>query len=122
MSDRAAALVPLEFDLDRARSLQIRWSDGLLCEIPLALLRANCPCASCRAEREEAASNPLRVLSGRATVEQMSRAETLQPVGTYAIRIGWQDGHDTGIFDYDLLRRLSEQTCVGKPNTARREA
>jgi DUF971 family protein len=30
----------------------------------------------------------------------------IEPVGTYAIRFYWQDGHDDGIYNYELLRAM----------------
>jgi DUF971 family protein len=32
----------------------------------------------------------------------------LQPVGTYAVQPFWADGHNTGIFAYDYLRKVAD--------------
>ena len=34
------------------------------------------------------------------------RMVTVEPVGNYALRIVWNDGHDTGIYSYDHLRQI----------------
>ena len=36
--------------------------------------------------------------------------KNIEPVGTYAIRFYWQDGHDDGIYNYELLRALGKLT------------
>lgn len=105
---------PLEIRLDRNRALEIRWDDGLETAIPLAKLRLACPCAICRAERESKAASPLRVIQARASAEQMATAETAELVGNYALKVRWRDGHDTGIYDYRLLRSLSSDSSDKK--------
>ena len=37
------------------------------------------------------------------------RPLSLTEVGRYAVQIGWSDGHQTGIYSWDLLRRLAEE-------------
>lgn len=39
----------------------------------------------------------------------MATAENVELVGRYALRILWRDGHQTGIYDYELLRRLGDE-------------
>lgn len=95
---------PLELDLRRGEGLRIRWVDGVETNWPLAALRKACPCASCRHEREEAASNPLRIIPARVDEADMVNVENAELVGHYALRVAWKDGHDTGIYDYHLLR------------------
>jgi DUF971 family protein len=34
---------------------------------------------------------------------------SVEPVGNYAIRIHWSDGHSTGIYTWEYLRRLAER-------------
>jgi len=36
--------------------------------------------------------------------------QTLKPVGAYAVQVVWSDGHDTGIYTFDNLRRMC--SCV----------
>jgi len=111
MTDAGAR--PVELELDRQRHLRIRWSDGVESLIPLTVLRRACPCASCRHEREEALCNPLRVMQPAGDARLQATAASAALVGQYALRIEWQDGHNTGIYDYALLRRLGEE--AGRP-------
>lgn len=103
---------PLELDLDRRSALRIRWSDGAETHVSLLTLRQNCPCATCRAGREERARSPLRVLASVPNEADATRVQSAELAGSYALRIAWVDGHDTGIFDFALLRALSESVAA----------
>lgn len=84
--------------------LAIRWEDGQESFIPLLTLRRHCPCASCAGERDifgNLYKGPDRPLTPKATV--LSRVE---PIGSYAVQPTWADGHNTGLYTYELLRRL----------------
>ena len=83
--------------------LLIEWKDGRRSEFPLAQLRRVCPCATCRTEREQQGSNPLRILKADPTGVRVTSARL---VGSYAIQFDWSDGHNTGIFDFRFLRSL----------------
>jgi DUF971 family protein len=97
-------------------ALQIEWGDGHHSALPLALLRAKCPCATCR-EVREAPPDPFRVLSA-SEAAAVPTLQDIEPVGRYGIRPVWQDGHSTGIFTYQYLRQL----CPCPECTARRTA
>lgn len=86
--------------------LVIEWKDGKLSEFSLAQLRSVCPCATCRTEREQQASNPLRILKADPTGVRVTNARL---VGSYAIQFDYSDGHNTGIFDFRFLRSLGAQ-------------
>lgn len=112
-------LAPVAIDLERRRELRIRWSDGVSTRTPLPVLRKNCPCATCRALREAASANPLQVVQPAGRESDMVTAQGADLVGNYALRITWADGHNTGIFDYGLLRRLGEPgPAAAEPNSA----
>ncbi len=83
--------------------LLIDWKDGAHSEFSMAELRKACPCATCRTEREKQHDNPLRILKSDPTDV---RVTTARLVGNYAIQFHWSDGHNTGIFDFRLLRSL----------------
>jgi DUF971 family protein len=73
----------------------------------LGTLRRECPCATCRSDREDARKNPLRILKADPTDLRVTHAEL---VGTYAIQFTWSDGHNTGIFDFRYLRSLDRES------------
>lgn len=109
----AAAPTPLKLDLQKDRQLTIEWQDGARSIYPVAYLRAMCPCAMCRQEREEkaAAKRPmLRVLPGNFGGALTVLSAEL--VGNYAIRLDWSDSHGSGIYSFAYL--LSITPPVGK--------
>jgi DUF971 family protein len=85
--------------------LAIKWDDGSESFIPLEKLRRACPCAGCKGEVDVMGNlykNPDRPFSANAF--QLVR---LDPIGTYAIQPVWADGHATGIYSFDYLRRVA---------------
>jgi len=69
-------------------------------------LRDACPCATCREKRTVPANrNPLQVLETSDLVVLTIRE--MQPVGQYAYKIFFSDGHDSGIYTLEYLRELS---------------
>jgi DUF971 family protein len=83
----------------------IQWNDGHLSEYSHTLLRQKCPCARCKRLRQ--GKEPLRVLPSDDFYENLQLSD-IQIVGRYAIRLIWSDGHRTGIYPFELLRRWSE--------------
>lgn len=95
---------PQSLTVERAHSLlRIMWQDGHASAYPLAWLRGNCPCATCREERRAAVLNPteLKLMSGPLPSAEVTGAEL---VGNYAVRFTWADGHNTGIYVFSALR------------------
>ncbi|MCI0380948.1 MAG: DUF971 domain-containing protein [Gemmataceae bacterium] len=86
--------------------LVIDWSDGVTMRYTWQQLRDHCPCAGCREERQKP-PDPFRVLRPSELVPL--RPVSITPMGYYAYKIGWSDGHDTGLFSLELLRELGEK-------------
>lgn len=85
--------------------LAIKWEDGSEHFIPLEKLRRACPCAACKGEVDIMGNlykNPDVPLTARSF--QMNGFDR---VGGYAIQPEWADGHNTGIYSFDYLRRVS---------------
>ena len=83
-----------------ASQLRIRWRDGHSSDFPPRFLRVACPCAGCVDE-----------LTGKRILVPDSVPTGIHPlaihyVGRYALQFEWSDGHSTGIFPFDYLRRL----------------
>jgi DUF971 family protein len=87
----------LEFDR-QAKLLRIGFDDGAAFEIPFELLRVESPSA----ENKGHGPNPAPPPTGKANVN-VTRADA---VGRYAVRISFDDGHDTGLYSWDLLYEL----------------
>ena len=85
--------------------LAVKWDDGGESFIPLEKLRRGCPCAGCQGETDVLGNvykNPERSLSPAAF-----RLVRLGNVGGYAIQPVWADGHTTGIYSFEYLRRIT---------------
>ncbi|MBX3168310.1 MAG: DUF971 domain-containing protein [Candidatus Eremiobacteraeota bacterium] len=88
--------------------LEIRWSDGRTTRHSMAELRRQCPCATCRVERDKLEA-PAKGLASLRVIQSntpaVSEAQILEviPIGRYALSFRWNDGHATGIYAYDLL-------------------
>ena len=99
--------LPLAITLHKADAvLEIAWNDGSTCRYPLAHLREACPCVECRGGHQfmghEHDPTDLLVLKPKRSYTM----ERLDPVGNYAICPTWDDGHHTGIYSWEYLRRL----------------
>jgi DUF971 family protein len=91
--------------------LAIRWNDGGEDFIPLAKLRRHCPCAGCKGETDilgNVYKNPETKLSP--TAFELKR---IVSVGSYAIQPVWADGHATGIYSFDYLKRIADENKNG---------
>ena len=101
---------PLRVDEIDPASMSIEWNDGLLTHHSYRLLRFNCQCALCREEHTGQLLIALEDIPGDIFPRR------IVPVGTYALSFEWSDGHLTGIYSFDLLRRLDERD-FGAPQT-----
>ena len=99
------SVYPTNLELIEAQRLRIEWSDGQRRQYGIRDLRNACPCANCREKRS--APKPLLPVLGEAELQPLA-INGMKPVGSYAYTISWSDGHDTGIYTYELLRELGE--------------
>lgn len=83
------------------KTLEVKFRDGVIAELSAEVLRVFSPSAEVRGHSEEQ-----RVLQ---TGKRDVGIETLEAVGNYAIRINFDDGHDTGIYSWEYLRELHDQ-------------
>jgi DUF971 family protein len=99
---------PVALRKEGADRLAIDWTDGHHSIYSWKHLRESCPCAGCREERLTP-PNPLRVLTEAEMAPKPPLApKEVQPVGYYAYRIIWNDGHDAGLFTLENLRELCQ--------------
>jgi len=88
--------------LIRAKNLlNIAFSDGTATSLPAEYLRIESP--SAEVQGHSAAEKKL--VPGKRDVA----ITAIEPVGNYAIRLTFSDGHDTGIFSWDILARLGQE-------------
>lgn len=98
--------VPTKLHLRKTEGLDVEWSDGRHDFFSLSELRTNCPCATCREHRrtEQQRKSRLTILPGNfGGALVVTQAE---PVGHYALRLHFSDGHASGIYSWAYLRSL----------------
>jgi DUF971 family protein len=100
----------------------IDWKDGHQSSWNFKWLRNACPCATCNEERTKSGreiGTPKPKAGGPLVMyEAPPRPLEVTPVGKYAIRFKWNDGHESGIYSWDYLRRV----CVCDQCLSQREA
>lgn len=108
------AIKPLKVRVDKTggTGMSIDWADGHASTWNFAWLRAACPCATCHEEREAADRAPgaakLKPASLLPLYQAPSRPVEVTPVGRYAIRFKWNDGHEAGLYSWDYLRNVCD--------------
>jgi DUF971 family protein len=96
---------PTEIRLRRAeKCLEVDFDDGGRFSLPAEYLRVESPSA----EVQGHGPNDRKIIPGRRHVGIMS----VEPVGNYAIRILFDDLHDTGIYSWDYLRTLGREQAT----------
>ncbi len=82
--------------------LSINWSDEAETKYNAADLRRACPCAGCVNEWTGE-----KMLKTETVADDLSFS-SISIVGRYALNFHFSDGHDTGIYSFDYLRKLSD--------------
>ncbi len=96
---------PEEIEIDRSQELiKIKWNDGHTGYSDFLTLRWNCPCAACRGEM----GTPGRLDFIKQLTPNEAKLERIEPVGLYALKPVWKDGHETGLYTYEHLRDLCQ--------------
>ena len=89
-------------------SFHLKFSDGFEAEVTAKKLRDNCPCAECSGE--EVLMHKYRPQGKKEITDEGYDLENAEPVGYYAIRLYWKDGHNSGIYTWEHLKELCKMT------------
>jgi DUF971 family protein len=84
----------------KSRLLEIAFDDGSEYQLSCEFLRVNSPSAEVQGH-----GNPTLV-----THKKNVNIKAIEPVGNYAVKLVFDDGHDTGLFSWDILY----QFCVNR--------
>ena len=85
----------------RSRVLEVSFSDGSRFELPFEYLRVHSPSAEVRGHG---------VGEGVLVVgKQEVLVTSVEPIGQYAVRLMFDDGHDTGLFTWKYLHELGSR-------------
>jgi len=85
--------------------LAIKWEDQTESYVRLERLRRACPCAGCRGEID--VLGQLHQGPEIPLAPQSFQLTRISPVGGYAVQPVWGDGHSSGLFTFDYLRRIA---------------
>lgn len=84
----------------QSRVLEVEFSDGARFRIPFELMRVYSPSAQVQGH----GPGQETLQTGKRNVD----IERIEPVGTYALRLVFSDGHDSGLYSWDLLYNLGK--------------
>ena len=87
-------------------TLAIKWSDNQESYYQLEELRKACPCAHCQGEPDVLGKVEKPRLKPLPEIAYHIKAYEL--VGSYVLKITWQDNHSTGLYSFDYLRALPQ--------------
>jgi DUF971 family protein len=100
---------PEHIAISKSKGIRIDWKDGHASNLPLGLLRDECPCATCTGahgtepqKTNYAAPDPSPFPMFKPTLKMLE----VEAVGSYALKINWSDGHSTGIYSWEHLRGI----------------
>ncbi len=98
---------PVKIKVIEKKKLLIIWDNGNESLLELRELRKRCPCATCLAEREKQSKMYIPLFA-----ENQVTVNSIAQVGNYAVQITWNDGHSSGIYEYQFLKRFTEKTTI----------
>src|SRR6266568_947994 len=95
--------------ITEGKGLEIDWADGHKSAWGFAWLRDACPCATCVDERKAEGRRAGQPKPKPAALLPMyappAKPASAHAVGRYALQFNWLDGHSSGIYSWDYLRR-----------------
>jgi len=120
----AVAPAKVKVHKSEGTGVEITWKDGHQSSWSFPWLRDACPCATCHEEREHTGRLPGDPKPKPQTLlpmfEAPARPVEVTPVGKYAIKFKWSDGHEAGIYSWEYLRRVCNcEPCKAKLKAGR---
>lgn len=99
---------PEHIAISKSKGIEIDWKDGHHSSYSVAYLRDECPCAHCTGAHgtvpqktsHSAPPSPFRMYTAG------PKMLDVEPIGNYAVKIYWNDGHSSGLYSYDYLRKI----------------
>jgi len=96
------APIPTEIRLHQAsRMLELSFEDGVTARLSHEFLRVNSPSAEVKGH----GPGQEVLQTGKRDVSILG----IEPVGHYAVKLVFSDGHDSGLYSWDLLYRLARE-------------
>lgn len=96
-------MFPEKIEIREKKLLFITWQDGGITQIRLVNLRRACPCALCNADRESQGPDYIPLYN-----DDEITITNIKVMGYYGINVEWKDGHNTGIYEFNHLKKISQ--------------
>lgn len=96
-------MLPVKISVKDKSVLYVKWDDDSKTIVKLTDLRRKCPCAICGADSDKRGEKYIPIYS-----KQQMTLVKISAVGSYAVGVEWEDGHNTGIYDFSYLRKISD--------------
>jgi DUF971 family protein len=101
-------MTPTTIRLDRSRTqLSVTWDNGATCTYPATLLRERA---------RDAGSVRMAINDWAIAVASDLQITAIDPIGNYAVRLAFSDGHDRGIFPWPYLAEIAEHEFAATGN------
>ncbi len=94
---------PEHIAISKSKGIKIDWKDGHHSDYDLPYLRDHCPCATCTGAH---GGEPAKAQPAFQMYKPVLKITEVEPVGSYALQIKWNDGHQSGIYSFDHLRSV----------------
>ncbi|HAW09092.1 MAG TPA: hypothetical protein DCW42_08025 [Bacteroidetes bacterium] len=101
-------LIPIKITRPKPYLLHSEWGDGFNGTIKIEVLRDHCPCAECQGEEIPSIDGNKRIAmsSFKTITPGRNELKELKPIGNYGLQPIWGDGHDSGLYTWELFRNL----------------
>ena len=116
MSTVSSNADPRHIAISKSKGIDIDWQDGLHSAYSIEFLRDQCPCAVCtgaHGTEPQKTNYSAPAPDAFPMFKPRLRMDAVEPMGHYAIKISWNDGHSTGIYSWTYLRKLADERTVG---------
>jgi DUF971 family protein len=112
--------------LTSGKGVDIQWNDGHISTYTFPYLRDACPCALCDEERGKTGRQPGQPVKAKPGELPMFKPaikpDSAEPVGKYAMKFNWNDGHQLGIYSWKWLREICPcKECAGAGQTTEKD-
>lgn len=98
---------PVSIDISNSdQTLTIEWADGHISDFSLFGLRKNCPCVECRGGHSQMGRFEPQLFLVKPT--RTYKILSADQVGNHALKITWDDGHNSGMYRWNLLRHMDD--------------
>lgn len=116
-------LIPLKISRPKPYLLYAEWDDGFRGTIKVQTLRDNCPCAECQGEEIPSIDGNKRIAisSFKTITPGRNEIQELKPIGNYGLQPIWGDGHDAGLYTWEIFREIYESNSLSEEDIQKLE-